>query len=948
MRDRPDLAGVGVPPGRSVGHEPDAPERELLLGREVEVAVLADFLAAGRSTPQGLLLDGEAGIGKTTLFDATVMKAREDGFSVLSCRPAGAEAAFSFAALADLLSPLLPEGLGRLPPPQRRALAAALLLEEVEGSAPEERAIAFAVFQLLGERGGRPLLIAVDDVQWLDAASASVLAFSLRRLVAPAAILVARRTNGSDAAPLGLDRALPTELLRRLRLGPLSVGATHRLLRERLGVSFPRPTLVQLHETSGGNPFYALELGRALEQSGERAGPGARLKVPTSVTGLVSARLATLPAETREVLEVVALLSKPTVSMVEVVASDTTTVRGRLGAAVAAAILELDDEGVRFTHPLLAACVEGELDPVRRRSLHRRLAELVGDPEQRARHLALAASGPAAEVADELEAASAHAALRGASVAAAELADLSVSLTPGDAGGEVLRRRQLLAADHHYASGDVERSRVILEPLLERLPAGSERAEVLRRLGEQSANDFERSERLLEQAFVEAESDPRLRAEIVMPRVLTVFLRHGPAAAVTLARGSAQVVEGSGDLVLLAMFLAELSFVELCAEGVTPGVLERALELEQQVGPLPAQNTPTLVEGLRLMYADQHEAAREALERAHAAAVARGDEPAQDNALLFLTELACRSGDWARADEYAETMLQAAERWGLEHQGEAALWIRGLVDAYLGRLDQARARATEGVARSRADNEQAFLERNLALLGLIDLSTGDYTAAADKLAPVVRRRQARGAGEPSLYPARELAIEALVAVGDLDGARVQLGWLEEAGRRLSTPWPLAMAARCRGLLRAAEGDLEAALASCEEALEAHERMPAPFERARTLLIYGTVLRRTKRRKAAREAIGAALSIFEALPAPVWAGNARAELARTGGRAPAGDGLTESERRIAELVAAGKSNKETAAALFLSVHTVEDALKRIYRKLDVRSRTELSRRLSADS
>ena len=325
-----------------------------------------------------------------------------------------------------------------------------------------------------------------------------------------------------------------------------------------------------------------------------------------------------------------------------------------------------------------------------------------------------------------------------------------------------------------------------------------------------------------------------------------------------LARGSAQVVEDSGDLVLLAMFLAELSFVELCAEGVTPGVLERALELEQQVGPLPTQTTPTLVEGLRLMYADEHEPAREALQRAHAAAVARGDEPAQDKALLFLTELACRAGDWGQADEYAEAMLQAGERWGLELQGGAALWISGLVDAYLGRLDQARARATEGVARSREDNDQAFLERNLALLGLIDLSTGDYPAAAEKLAPVVRRREARGAGEPSLYPARELAIEALVAVGDLDEARVQLEWLEEAGRRLATPWPLAMGARCRGLLRAAEGDLEAALASCEQALEVHERMPVPFERARTLLIYGTILRRIKRRKAAREAIEAAL------------------------------------------------------------------------------------------
>ena len=276
------------------------------------------------------------------------------------------------------------------------------------------------------------------------------------------------------------------------------------------------------------------------------------------------------------------------------------------------------------------------------------------------------------------------------------------------------------------------------------------------------------------------------------------------------------------------------------------------------------------------------------------------------------------------------------------------LWVGGLVDAYLGRLDQARARATEGVSQSREEGFTILGERHIALLGLIDLSTGDYHGAAEKLAPLVRRLQSRGWLEPSLFPARELSIEALVAVGDLDEARVQLGWLEEAGRRLGTPWPLAMGGRCRGLLQAAEGDLEAALASCEQALEVHERMPVPFERARTLLIYGTILRRIKRRKDAREAIEAALSIFEALPAPVWADNARAELGRIGGRVSSGDGLTEGERRIAELVAAGSSNKETAAALFLSVNTVEGALKRVYRKLGVHSRTELSRQLSSDS
>ena len=309
----------------------------------------------------------------------------------------------------------------------------------------------------------------------------------------------------------------------------------------------------------------------------------------------------------------------------------------------------------------------------------------------------------------------------------------------------------------------------------------------------------------------------------------------------------------------------------------------------------------------------------------HAASVSRGDGLAQSEALLFLAELECRAGEWSRADEYAEEMLQSGEQQGLEFQGGSALWIRGLVDAYLGRLDQARARATEGVSRSREENEQAFLERNLALLGFIDLSTRDYGAAAAQLAPVVRRRQARGAGEPSLYPARELAIEALVG-----GRRPRRGPCPARvarGSRSPARHPLA-ACDGRALPGSPPGGRGGPRSGARKLRAGACRARAhafPFERARTLLIYGTILRRAKRRKPAREAIEAALSIFEAFPAPVWAENARAEMSRIGGRAPSGDGLTESERRIAEQVAAGKSNKEAAAALFVSVHTVEGVL-----------------------
>ncbi len=492
-----------------------------IVGRQAELAQMLDFVAAGERGPQALVLDGDAGIGKTTLFEAALAEARRRGFTVFSCRPVGAETAFSFAALADMLAPLLPDGLSRLPLPQRRALSAALLLEDVRGPPPEERAIAAATHRLFEECGRQPLLIAIDDVQWLDVPSAAILAFVIRRLATrPVAILVTRRSTDTGAVPLGLERAFSDETLCRLRLGGLSVGATHRLMRERLDISFPRPTLVRLHEASRGNPFYALEFGRALERSKGRLGADGRVPFPGSLDELVSARLAALSAEVREVLETVALLARPTVAIVEELASEPGTVNGRLHEAAEAGIIVLDGERVRFSHPLLAARVQEELDPHRRRSLHRQLAESVAEPEERARHRALAAEGPSAGVAEELESAAGSAARRGALAAAAELAELSVSLTPADADDLVARRhRRLDAARYHSGSGDVKRALAILEPLLEEAPPGPERAEVLLRAAV-ILDDLAQAQRLLDQAFAEAGPDARLRAEIVIPRML--------------------------------------------------------------------------------------------------------------------------------------------------------------------------------------------------------------------------------------------------------------------------------------------------------------------------------------------------------------------------------------------------------------------------------------------
>ena len=510
-----------------------------VVGRDAELALVRGFVAAAEHIPQALVLDGEAGIGKTTLFEAALSEARRRGFDVFFCRPVGAEAAFSFAALADLVAPMLPRGT--------REVATAPASGAVRGSAsrggagppPEERATAVATQRLFEECARQPLLIAIDDVQWLDAPSAAVLAFVLRRLASrPVAILVARRSTGLETVPLGLERAFPDERLCRLRLGGLSVGATHRLLRARLGRLVP-----EAHAGSAARRLRreSVLLARVRACAGAVRGPldaGGRVPFPESRDELVATRLAALPE-----------VARPARSRRVAVRSDRRAGRGlhrpgrsagpRLREAEAAGIVVVDGDRIRFSHPLLAARVHEQLEPHRRRSLHRRLAEFVTDPEERARHLALAAEGPSDEVAGELESAAAAAARRGALGAAAELAELSVALTPA-ADAAARRRRQLLAADHHFGSGDVGQARRILDPLLERLPPGSERAGVLLQAGWISDDNLEQAERLLEQAFAEAESDAPLRAEAVTARIGFVFLRHGPAAAVRLGRESAR------------------------------------------------------------------------------------------------------------------------------------------------------------------------------------------------------------------------------------------------------------------------------------------------------------------------------------------------------------------------------------------------------------------------
>jgi hypothetical protein len=349
-----------------------------IVGRNEELSLVAAFLEAPAQLPAALLLEGEAGIGKSTVWRHGVELARANGFRVVETRPSESETALSFAGLGDLLGDAAAEVLPELPPPQKGALEVALLLRDPGGAPPDPRGISTAFLSALRTLARhRPLLVAVDDLQWLDAPSLAVLEYAGRRLRdEPVALLLTRRLVGDDA-PLTLERALG-ERLRRVALGPLSLGSLHRLLHERLEVALPRPLLRRIHELSGGNPFFALELARA--QAGEREN-----QLPETLGTLVRDRLAALPAATQRVLAVAAALARPTVELVDRVAEGGVDA---LGAAEQAHVIELRAGGIQFAHPLLASGAYLGMEAPERRAIHARLAELVQDPEEGARHLA--------------------------------------------------------------------------------------------------------------------------------------------------------------------------------------------------------------------------------------------------------------------------------------------------------------------------------------------------------------------------------------------------------------------------------------------------------------------------------------------------------------------------------------------------------------------------------
>jgi DNA-binding CsgD family transcriptional regulator len=901
---------------------------QTIVGREAELASLRAFIEDTGVIPAGFVLEGEAGIGKSTLWLAGVDVARSQGWSVLVARPTHAERGLGNAGLGDLLEGVVDDVLPELAAPRRRALEVALLRREPTGDAIDRRTLAVAVgdvLRLLSNRGST--LIAVDDVQWLDSSTSQALAFALRRFEGPIKILLARRT-GDRIKHSELERVIGYRLM-RLVVGPFTVGALHRFLLDRLGASFPRQTLLRIHERSGGNPFVAAEIARVLPPEVDPLQP---LPVPASVDEMLRGRLAVLPTPTRRALALAAAVG--TASEALLVRAGVTT--EALDAAVMAHVIERVDGLVRFTHPLLSSVLYADLGD-ERFAVHAGLADLFDDPVMRARHIAQGTATPDEAVARSLDEAATVASDRAAPAVAAELAEHARRLTPPERREE-RNARALAAARAHLAAGEWTRARTIIRGLLSETTEGPFRAECLLLLAEFEFDDL--AVPVLREALRHARSDRRLEALIQTRLAWALRFRNGFASALEVARVGLELADRIADDGIRYEALLNLhALATLVGDPLAPEYAARARTVAAATGD-PRQGAVANLLGNFIWLGPEDTATeRSALERAHREWRDR-DELFGASLLGDLAWTEFFAGRWALAAEYAARSRDISVQYGVEKNQLyiAISWIaahRGNFQLALDESDRALRLCEEQIG---------FHPPMLAAVpGLVAVVRGDPTTAVLHLAAADAKARELGWGAPDTRPWTPDYVEALLQLGRIDEAvRVTDTW-EADMIRTGRDRLLAHVAWCRGLVAAAGGEVDGAISLLEQAAGAQLEAANAFWHARAQLGLGTVLRRARRKRTARAAIVAAVEGFDVLGAAGWLERARSELGRIGGRSR-DEGLTAAERRVAALVMEGRTNHEVAAALFLGERTVASHLTHIYAKLGVRSRTELARKI----
>jgi DNA-binding CsgD family transcriptional regulator len=934
----------------------------VLVGRVEEVAALEAFLADTLTEPRALLIDGEPGIGKTTLLHHLLAIAHNQGYAVLSCRPTRSEMDLSYAGLVELLEGVEDTVMRALPAPQAQVLKVLLRREEPDGAVDRLSLGVAAVTAIRMVASTRPVLLAVDDAQWLDHPTARTIAFVARRLAGTATRIAIVRSEGGWVTSSGrglaqpasgdavdwraeLARAMPQRRLDAVRLGPIGPSELSRILRRVLGWAPGWPRVVWIAGLSAGNPLYALELTRAV--GAVRSGDDLDRALHDGVLELARSRIAKLPGRVRKAVELASVPRAPTLDLLRRLNSAALDLHDALGAAARSGIVTIDGERVRFSHPILAAAAYGSIPADRRRQLHRAVAMLSDDLEERARHLATAAVGPDPQVAVALEGAAEQAWRRGAPDAAADLLRQACRLTAA-ADAESLALRRVAFGRLLHSAGDAPGALAELEALTESLPAGLIRARAMYHLMyvTRLSGSLGRAVEYGVRAAAEAAEDPSFQAEVfeLLSRISDNDIarkldaaRNGLEALGRVAAPDPEVVFYVHAALVEAEFYAGLGIHLDRLEGLSPGT-------RQRFPPVRAASRGDDLIGRLLAYAGRIDEGLRALRGMYERASVEGRSilPA---ILGWMAEAQIVAGRFAAAADLTREALERAEETGAKGGTPWEVGLHGVALAMLGRLDDAEEAAARVLGMAEADPSVGLDEAPARLaLGITAIARGRLPDAVIHLRVLDRAKREAGIREPRLCAHASELIEVLVGTGALADAAEVLSRFEDEAETTDGQWSRAAAARCRALLLGAQGNMDQALAAAERSLSLIESLPMPFERARTVFVLGQIRRRRKEKGLARQALHEALTAFEELGTLGWADRARAELARIPLR-HAATGLTPTEERIARLAVEGLTNKEIADRTFLSPKTVEVNLTRVYRKLGVRSRAVLASRLA---
>jgi len=908
--------------------------RPMLLGRERESELLMQLLEEARAGKSGVLaIVGEPGIGKTELLAHTAELAH--GMRVLRARGVQTEAHIPFAGLLELLRPAL-VSLHTIPAPQAEALEGALALRPARSH--DRFAIGAATLSLLATYAESvPVALLIDDAHWLDGSSADALLFAIRRLVADQVAVVLTAREGESSLLDGAD-------LPMLRLSGLDQAAASELLRQRLAQSVSAELADRLHRETGGNPLALVELAGQRRVLDDLAA-GAPLLAASRVASVYAGRYRALPARSRDLLVLAASSADAEVSLLARAAASLGWDLGDLVPAETAGLVTISDGRVEFRHPLARSAIYADAAPDQRRSVHRALAGVMpdADVDRRAWHLAQAALGPDEAVSAALEQAGNRARERSAYDVASHAFERGAQLAPDES-----RQARLLyaAADAAWLGGLSERAVALLERARRYAKAVDLLVSIDLLRGHIAARrgpiGVARAI-LLTAAEQAAEVDPQ-RAVVMLAEAINASFYAGDVQ--TMRKAADRIAEitpmdATGRTLFFSLMAQGMTRIFSGASEPGAALLREGTALLERSGELG--DDPRLLAWATMgpSWLREMRSGRSLIERALAVARQHSAVGVLPFVLSHVAVDAAASDRWAAAQATFHEAIDLARETGQLTDLAASLARLGGLEARQGRFDAARQHADEALDLTRQLGLGLLEVWALAALGEIELACGRPDAAVARFEQQRAVLQALDIGDVDPSPAPELVDLYLRLERRKEACETAETYARDA-RIKGQPWAMARAERSLGLLATNDAAMESHF---EAALTHHAQTPDVFETARTHLVYGSQLRRTRQRIRARTQLREAIDLFDRLGAEPWSDMARTELAATGETArrrhPATlNELTPQELQVAMRIAEGRTTREAASALFLSPKTIEYHLRSVYQKLAIRSRSEL--------